>query len=161
VNAHTRIALKLVHGESFAENLARFIRPLLIKGAPSVMTDLKELYFDPAKVACIEAQLLKWHASMDEFNTLGGAEDEEEQDPTVILWLKIFVAQHYLFVRDLDKALVYINQGIEHTPTHIDLYLIKAQILQKGGDWKRGQELYEEGRMLDQADRALNALSAK
>lgn len=98
---------------------------------------------------------------MEQFFTLGGEEDQEEQDPTVILWLKIFLAQHYLFIRDLDKALMYVNQGIEHTPTHIELYLIKGQILQKGGDWIRGQELYEEGRMLDQADRALNALSAK
>jgi hypothetical protein len=37
----------------FAENLAKFMKPLLIKGAPSVMTDLKELYFDEAKVATI------------------------------------------------------------------------------------------------------------
>jgi N-alpha-acetyltransferase 15/16, NatA auxiliary subunit len=56
---------------------------------------------------------------------------------------------------------MFIDQGIAHTPTHIELYLIKGQILQKAGDWIRGQELYEEGRMLDQADRALNALSAK
>jgi hypothetical protein len=53
INSMIRISLKLVHDGLFAENLARFIRPLLIKGAPSVMTDLKELYFDEAKVAAI------------------------------------------------------------------------------------------------------------
>jgi hypothetical protein len=46
---------------------------------------------------------------MEQFFTLGGEEDQEEQDPTVILWLKIFLAQHYLFIRDLDKALMYVN----------------------------------------------------
>jgi len=41
------------------------------------------------------------------------------------------------------------------------LYCIKGRILQAAGDWKRGQELFEEARILDKADRALNALSAK
>lgn len=43
----------------------------------------------------------------------------------------------------------------------MDLYCIKGRILQAAGDWNRGQELFEEARILDQADRALNALSAK
>jgi len=63
---------------------------------------------------------------MEEFTTLGGPDDPEEQDPTVILWLKIFLAQHYLFLRDIDNALKFINEGIDHTPTHIELYLIKG-----------------------------------
>jgi len=64
-------------------------------------------------------------------------------------------------IRELDTALHYINIAIDHTPTLIELYEIKGRIHQAGGDWVRGQELYEEARCLDQADRALNALSAK
>jgi len=109
INASIRISLKLVHGALFAENLAKFMKPLLIKGAPSVMTDLKELYFDEAKIAAIGTQLHKWHDSMAEFCTLDGADDQIEQDPTVTLWLKIFLAQHYLFIRDIDQALTFIN----------------------------------------------------
>merc|ERR1711971_237834 len=73
------------------------------------MTDLKELYFDEAKIAAIGTQLHKWHDSMAEFCTLDGADDQIGQDPTVTLWLKIFLAQHYLFIRDIDQALTFIN----------------------------------------------------
>ena len=51
--------------------------------------------------------------------------------------------------------------AIEHTPTLQDLYTIKGRIMQSAGDMHRGQELFEEARVLDKADRALNALAAK
>jgi len=54
VNAPSRIALKLLKGDLFKAALKKFVRPLLIKGAPSVMTDLKELYHDSEKVAGIQ-----------------------------------------------------------------------------------------------------------
>jgi peptide alpha-N-acetyltransferase len=138
-----------------------FVKTLLIKGAPSVMTDLKELYRDSEKVKIIEEMLLSWKDSMDKYCTLEGENDQQEQDPTVYLWLVTFIAQHYNFLRNTDEALKWIEVAIEHTPTLMDLYCIKGRILQAAGDWKRGQELFEEARILDQADRALNALSAK
>ena len=54
MNAPSRIALKLLKGDLFKAALKKFVRPLLIKGAPSVMTDLKELYHDSEKVAGIQ-----------------------------------------------------------------------------------------------------------
>jgi len=53
VNAPTRIGLKLFKGDMFKTALQKHLRPLLVKGAPSVMTDLKELYHDQEKVAHI------------------------------------------------------------------------------------------------------------
>ena len=54
--------------------------------------------------------------------------DENEQDPTVHLWMLYFVAQHFYFRRNFENALSYINQAIEHTPTVVDLYVLKAKI---------------------------------
>ena len=79
----------------------------------------------------------------------------------MFLWLVTFIAQHYYFLRNTEEALKYIEIAIEHTPTLMDLYCIKGRILQAAGDWVRGQELFEEARILDKADRALNALSSK
>ena len=42
--------MKIAHGDAFKNYLTKFVKVLLIKGAPSVMTDLKELYYDSAKV---------------------------------------------------------------------------------------------------------------
>jgi peptide alpha-N-acetyltransferase len=55
-----------------------------------------------------------------------------------MLWLLSFIALHYLFIKELDTALHWVNIAIEHTPTLIELYEIKGRIHQAGGDWKRG-----------------------
>jgi len=63
----------------------------LIKGVPSVIQEIKEFYKNPSKVKLIEDQLLAYLASMDKEMTLSPG-DEEEQDPTVYLWLNFFIA---------------------------------------------------------------------
>lgn len=96
---------------------------------------------------------------MDKQRTLD-ENDEQEQDPTVYLWLLYFIAYHYMFLRDNTNALKYVNRAIEHTPTLIDLYTLKGKIMQQAGDRVEAARLFEEARSLDTADRALNAISA-
>lgn len=156
VDAPTRIALKWLQGDDFAKSLKTFVTPLLIKGAPSVINDLKEFYTDDNKVQIIESYLLSNIASMETNNTLEGG----EQDPTVLLWLYYFAANHYLYLKDNTNALVYINKGIEHTPTLIDLYTLKGKIMQQAGNRTEAAKLFEEARCLDTQDRALNAIAA-
>lgn len=62
--------------------------------------------------------------------------EDEEQDPTVMLWLYYYSSQHFYFLRDYDRALSFINKAIEHTPTVIDLYIVKAKIYKRAGDPK-------------------------
>lgn len=127
VAAHERIAMKFLDGEDFAAILKRYVRGLLVKGAPAIMQDLREFYEDAAKVKAIEDLLLGWLANMDKQMTLE-EKDLEEQDPTVHLWLLYFVSNHYLWKRDSKQALVYINRAIAHTPTLLDLYTLKGKI---------------------------------
>lgn len=47
INAHIRIGLRYLHGENFAEFLNKYFRPLLIKGVPSVIQEIKEFYNQP------------------------------------------------------------------------------------------------------------------
>lgn len=79
--------------------------------------------------------------------TLSG--DDEEQDPTVELWLLYFIAQHHHFLRNFDQAIEYINRAIAHTPTVVDLYVLKAQIYKRAGDSEYACKLYDEARILD------------
>ena len=87
--------------------------------------------------------------------------NEEEQDPTVHLWLLYFAAQHYLFIKNYTEAFKFINEAIKHTPTVVDLYIVKAKIYKKAGDSEKASKLYEEARKLDQADRYLNARASR
>jgi len=64
-------------------------------------------------------------------------------------------------LRNFDKALEYVNQAIEHTPTVVDLYVLKAKIYKRAGDQRRAATLYDEARKLDLADRYLNAVASR
>ena len=55
----------------------------------------------------------------------------------------------------------WINKAIEHTPTVVELYLVKAKIFQYAGNRVQAYNLTEEARCLDKADRYLNAHSSK
>lgn len=57
--------------------------------------------------------------------------------------------------------MTYINQAIEHTPTVVDLYTLKAKIYKHAGDSKKASTFYDEARKLDLADRYLNALASR
>lgn len=91
VNSHLRVGLRYLHGANFGDYLERYMRPLVIKGVPSLMMDMRELYTIPEKVEQIGAFLDASLGSMEAEMTLR-AGDDEEQDPTVMLWLLYFQA---------------------------------------------------------------------
>ena len=70
VDSHIRIAMKWVEGDEFNQLLKQFVRPLLIKGVPSVMNNLKEFYTNDVKIAQIQELLFSYLASMDKTMTL-------------------------------------------------------------------------------------------
>jgi len=123
------------------------------------MIDLREFYTEPTKISMIGDYLAKAIQSMESEMTLREGE-EEEQDPTVLLWLYYFMSQHNLFQNNIAEALKYADKAVAHTPTLLELYTLKAKIYQKAGDRKKAAELFEEARNLDKADRAINAESA-
>ena len=127
VNSHLRVGLRYLHGANFQDYLERYMRPLVIKGVPSLMMDMRELYIVPEKVEFIGAFLDSCLDSMESEMTLR-AGDDEEQDPTVMLWLLYFQAQHNLFQGKLTDAMNFVNRAIEHTPTLLELYTLKGKI---------------------------------
>ncbi len=44
VNSHIRFGLRYLHDAHFAEFLVKYLKPLLIKGVPSVIQEIKEFY---------------------------------------------------------------------------------------------------------------------
>ena len=53
VNTHTRISLRYLQGDDFESRLRQYIKPQIIKGVPSIMHELRELYVCSDKSATI------------------------------------------------------------------------------------------------------------
>ena len=75
--AHLRLGIRFTTGDDFSELLAQYVKPLLIKGVPSLMQDLKEFYNEVDKVNRIGSLLDSYLESMEKEMTLS-PDDEEE-----------------------------------------------------------------------------------
>jgi tetratricopeptide (TPR) repeat protein len=71
------------------------------------------------------------------------------------------LAQHYDIRGQHDLALAKIDEAIAHTPTVIDLYLVKGKILKHAGDLTTAAALVDEAWSMDLADRFINSECVK
>lgn len=55
--------------------------------------------------------------------------DAVKAPPTVLIWCLHFAAQHYNHLGQYDRALELSQEAIDHTPTVVELYMVKADIL--------------------------------
>jgi N-alpha-acetyltransferase 15/16, NatA auxiliary subunit len=124
--AHLRLMLKYLSGEVFQAKLLSYAKPLIIKGAPAMLEDLRDLYKDHEKVQIIGHMIHSMVEQMKKDMKLSADGSEAEQDPTVYLWLLYFSAQHFLFTNDFENAFKFIDEAIQHTPTVVELYILKA-----------------------------------
>jgi hypothetical protein len=72
-----------------------------------------------------------------------------------------FLGQHRNLCGDIVGALKACDLAIEHTPTVIDTFVVKGQIMKQHGAPYNGSNLTEEGRKMDLADRYLNTVSVR
>lgn len=77
------------------------------------------------------------------------------------MWTCYYFAQHYLYQNDLTAASKYIDIAIEHSPTLVELYIIKARIIKHQRDFVKASDVMNEGRLLDLQDRFINSKSTK
>merc|ERR1712106_25059 len=59
-----------------------------------------------------------------------------------------------------EKALTLLKEALDHTPTLIELYIIKGKILKHAGDYLGAYEALQEAQSLDTADRYVNSKCA-
>lgn len=116
-----------ISGESFRELVDAYLKKALRKGIPPLFVDLRPLYKAPANVVVIEELCLNYATSLktdDCSFDVGGA----REPATALLWVYYFLAQHYDYKKEYDKAFEMINAAIEHTPTLIELFLLKGKL---------------------------------
>lgn len=158
--APKRIPLTFTSDETFARLVDNYMRPAIHKGVPPLFNNIRNLYSDKEKAKVVENVALGYLASLNTFQTLTGKGGELEP-PTAILWVYHFLAQHFDYLRDSKRAMEYINKALEHTPTLIEAYMVKARIYKHGGDMERAAQCMDEARCLDTADRYVNCKCAK
>eukprot|EP01100_Stratorugosa_tubuloviscum_P015637 TRINITY_DN911_c0_g1_i1.p1 TRINITY_DN911_c0_g1~~TRINITY_DN911_c0_g1_i1.p1 ORF type:complete len:874 (-),score=311.60 TRINITY_DN911_c0_g1_i1:80-2701(-) len=149
------LPLKFLTGEAFERALDVYCQSGLKKGIPNLFNSINFIYQNSEKTLILQNLFLGYLKMLEAENKLTLSSSETET-PIVKLWTLAFLAQHYNKINNFEEAFDYINQAIEHTPTAIDLYLIKGRIYKKAGNKFEAAKLFDYGRKLDLADRYLN-----
>uniref|UniRef100_A0A915D8S6 N-alpha-acetyltransferase 16, NatA auxiliary subunit n=1 Tax=Ditylenchus dipsaci TaxID=166011 RepID=A0A915D8S6_9BILA len=123
-------------GKAFEDRLLPYLVNGLRKGIPSLFKNLAPLYDNPAKTSVIEKILLDFVRLIEENGydkaSLDGSSLPE--CPTTVLWVYYYLAQHFDRLKNYTKAHKFIDVALKHTPTLIELYMVKAKIFKHSGD---------------------------
>ena len=154
-----RMQLDFASGDKFRDLVDPYLRKALRKGVPPLFVDLRPLYADPDKAQALEDIN---EAYLKNLKAKGTFDDGETIEPaTAQLWVLYYLGQHYDYRGDTEKALDLVNEAIEHTPTLIELFLLKSKIYKHAGDMPEAVKWMDEAQSLDTADRYINCKTAK
>jgi len=154
-----RTPLIYLKGEEFNNEIKDYLKTYFIKCVPSLFNSLKDIFADAEKAKSIESTALSYFEQLDKNGKFDG--DEQKQNPTTYLWVLIFLAKLYDSKRNADKALEFVNKAIEHTPTLVESYMLKARIYKHAGDLETAKNIMNEARELDLQDRFVNCKCVK
>lgn len=147
------IPLTFIQDETeLTKKLEEYILPQLKRGVPATFSNVKPLYqkrgsIIPRLAGVIAEDYLK---SLD-----------KKENPIQYIWTCYYLSQHYLFNKDFQKAKECIDRSLDHTPTLVEFYILKARILKHIGLLEDAANTLEEGRQLDLQDRFINCKTVK
>ena len=159
-SAVKRLPLDILRGPAFEAAAARYVRPFLRKGVPSLFSDLAPLYDNAAKAEALGRVAAEAEASLRQRSAFPGEADGSEEPPA-LAWALHLRAQHAARVGDVAEAVRLADAALEHTPTVIDFYVTKSRILAQAGDLAQAADLADEARRMDLADRYLNSVAVQ
>jgi tetratricopeptide (TPR) repeat protein len=154
-----KLPLEFVLDESqFRTHVDKYMQRALRKGVPPLFKGLKYLLKSELKLRVIEQLVLRYEQNLVKHQrfvdqVVDGSEDEA---PTCLLWTYYFLAQLYDYLNQSEKALAYINIAIDHTPTLVELYMVKGKIYKHCGNYVEAVRWLDEAQSLDTADRFIN-----
>ncbi|KAI8060823.1 NMDA receptor-regulated protein 1-domain-containing protein [Gongronella butleri] len=153
------LSLQYAQDESFKVKVVANIQNALRRGVPSLFNSLKMFYGDAKKQAVI-AELMDSYATTLEKE--GAFEpNAAKEPPTALLWCWYYLAQHFDYLKDHEKALVIIDKAMDHSPTVVELLMTKGRILKHMGKVQEACDMMDEARQMDLQDRFINSKCAK
>ena len=87
--------------------------------------------------------------------------DDTEHPPSALLWAWYLRSILHEQAAEYSQGLTLIDKCIEHTPTAVDFYELKARLLELGGDIQKAADTVDAGRDLDHQDRYINNQTTK
>ncbi|KAL3095428.1 hypothetical protein niasHS_007527 [Heterodera schachtii] len=155
--------LNYLSGSAFESKMFAFLIECLRRGIPSLFKNLVLLYSDSQKVSVIERILLEFVRKFEEngYNRFSLDGSNLPECPTTVLWVYYYLAQHFDWLKNYQRAHKYIDEALKHTPTLIELYLTKAKIYKHSKETAKAAELMVQAQELDTADRYVNSKCAK
>jgi len=154
-----RIPLDFKEGDAFVEAAREYVKTFLLKGIPSLFSDLKPLYSNQEKALALQNLFEGLSETLEQSN--GDADPVLKSNPQCMLWIHHYLAQHYDVMGDTELALKHVDAAIEHTPTVSEVYDVQSKILKHAGDLPGAFMAADLGRKLDLADRYLNSIAVK
>ena len=130
--ASKRLPLDYLEGEAFVQRARSYVKGFLLKGIPSLFSDLKPLYRSHAKALALQSIFEEYSSAMTK--TEGDADVDLKTNPQSVLWVHHFLAQHYDQMHDTEKALEHIQHALNHTPTVSEVHVVHSKILKHAGD---------------------------
>ncbi|CAG9856558.1 unnamed protein product [Phyllotreta striolata] len=158
-----RLPLNYATGDDFRNLVDKYMRKALSKGVPPLFVDLRSLYADKSKADTIESLLLHYVEVLKKTGKYSESEvnNGPKEPASALLWVYYYLAQHYDYLKLTEKAIHYIDAAIEHTPTLIELFVVKGRIYKHAGDNHEAYKWLDEAQALDTADRYINSKCAK
>lgn len=105
----------------------------LHKGVPPLFVNLRSLYTDKEKVEIISSLLVQYKEALKLHGHFSDQEKDNPREPaSALLWTYYYLAQHYDYLGQTEKALIEIDAAIDHTPTLIELFVTKGRIYKVG-----------------------------
>jgi len=181
-----RIYLTLLSpsSERFRVSIDKYCQRQLVKGVPSLGSDLSALYLveksngnlghdgthyvlatDPVdvKLHAVYQQLVQlvdsYILSLSSQKTFPN--DSTEHPPSTLLWAWYLRSILHEQAAEYTNGITLVNKCIDHTPTGVDFYELKARLLEAGGDIQQAADVVDAGRDLDHQDRYINNQTTK
>eukprot|EP00823_Brevimastigomonas_motovehiculus_P006153 TRINITY_DN4952_c0_g1_i1.p1 TRINITY_DN4952_c0_g1~~TRINITY_DN4952_c0_g1_i1.p1 ORF type:complete len:923 (+),score=218.40 TRINITY_DN4952_c0_g1_i1:51-2819(+) len=155
-----RIPLDFLSDNAFVERADQYLKKALRKGIPSLFQDMRPLYKDPKKVKAIEQLILSYLINLRKDLRFSGKEESTES-PSVLMWTLAYAGCHYDQTGDFANGLKMTDEAIMHTPTNLDLYVLKARLYKHAGDFDSAFFWMDTARKMDTADRYLNTKTVR
>ncbi|KRY31023.1 N-alpha-acetyltransferase 16, NatA auxiliary subunit, partial [Trichinella spiralis] len=143
-----RLSLSFLPAHMIVPRIEVLLKKLLRKGSSPAFA-----------VSIMENLLIAYVDSLEKCSRF--PEETAVEAPCTLLWLYYYLALHFDYLNNVDSALMYVNKGIEHTPTLVELYMVKARIYKHAGNMLEAAHWIEEAQSLDTADRYINSKCAK
>jgi N-alpha-acetyltransferase 15/16, NatA auxiliary subunit len=175
-SAIQRISISIVDDDSFRRSIDARCRNDLRKGVPSLCAELQSYLWtessnekdrwirtkDPLDVkrhpryqlyvSMVDAYI----CSLESCFKFGANDEDAEEEPSTLFWAWYLRAGLHEMAGEYVEGIARVDQCLQHTPTAVDAYELKALLLKASGNIHAAVTCLDSGRDLDRADRYIN-----